>query len=140
MRNDGNGKFEDKTTAFPFVKGTALDAVTTAMRGDTAARDVAVSYSDRPGTLYRDMLNGEFAASDLPVLPPGAKALAAVDFDHDGLIDLVSFAPKKQPGRRRPNPLAFEPISTETCGRTMPFWREMVPSTFCSTPIWRSAG
>lgn len=95
MRNDGNGKFEDKTAAFPFVKGTALDALTTAVRIDTAARDVVVTYADRPATLYRDMLNGQFTANDFPALPAGAKSLAAVDFDHDGLIDLISFAPSE---------------------------------------------
>ena len=95
MRNDGNGKFEDKTAAFPFVKGGALDAATTAMRIDTAARDVVVTYAGRPAVLYRDLLNGQFLASDVNVLPAGAKSLEALDFDHDGLIDLVSFAPKK---------------------------------------------
>ncbi|MDQ2773754.1 MAG: FG-GAP-like repeat-containing protein, partial [Acidobacteriota bacterium] len=38
MRNNGNGKFEDHTSAFPFVKGQTLDAVAFAVRGDTAAR------------------------------------------------------------------------------------------------------
>ena len=89
-RTDGNGKFEDKTASFPFVKGNALAAVTTAIRSDTAARDVVVSYADRPGVLYRDLLNGQFTASDLNLLPAGARSLAAVDFNRDGLIDLVS--------------------------------------------------
>ncbi len=95
MRNDGNGKFEDKTSAFPFVKGAAIDAVTTAIRIDTAARDLLVTYADRPATMYLDKLNGQFTANDFPALPAGSKALAAVDFDHDGLIDLISFAPKE---------------------------------------------
>jgi tetratricopeptide (TPR) repeat protein len=95
MRNDGNGKFEDKTSAFPFVKGAALDAVTTAVRVDTAARDVVVTYADRAAVLYRDLLNGQFTAGDLNALPAGARKLAALDFDHDGLIDLVSFSPRK---------------------------------------------
>jgi thioredoxin-like negative regulator of GroEL len=94
MRNDGNGKFENKTAAFPFVKGAALDAVTTALRVETAARDVVVSYADRSGVLYRDQLNGQFAASDVNVIPAGARALEAEDFNHDGLIDLVSRLPK----------------------------------------------
>jgi hypothetical protein len=93
MRNDGHGKFEDRTAAFPFVKGHALDAVVTAVREDTAARDVIVSYAERPGVLYRDKLNGVFDASDLPALPAGATALDAQDFNHDGLLDLVSYEP-----------------------------------------------
>ncbi|MBV8570376.1 MAG: VCBS repeat-containing protein, partial [Acidobacteriaceae bacterium] len=93
MRNDGNGKFEDKTAAFPFVKGQALDAVVTAVRGDTAARDVVVSYANHPGVLYTDKLNGVFEASNLPEIPAGATELDAQDFNHDGLLDLVAYAP-----------------------------------------------
>ncbi|MBV9613725.1 MAG: VCBS repeat-containing protein, partial [Acidobacteriaceae bacterium] len=94
MRNNGNGKFEDHTSSFPFVKGRALDAVAFAMRSDTAARDVVVSYRDRQGVLYTDKLNGVFEASDLPVLTPGVTALDAQDFDHDGFLDLVSYSPE----------------------------------------------
>ncbi len=94
LRNDGNGKFEARPQAFPFVKGQALDAVVTAIRGDTAARDVVVSYADRPGVLYRDQLNGVFTAADLPALPSGATQLSAQDFDRDGLLDLVSYQPE----------------------------------------------
>jgi len=93
MRNDGNGKFEEKTEAFPFVKGQALDAVVTAVRGDTAARDVVVSYADHPAVLYTDKLNGVFQAGNLPEIPAGASALDAQDFNHDGLLDLVSYSP-----------------------------------------------
>lgn len=93
MRNDGNGKFEDKTASFPFVKGQALDAVVTAIRGDTAARDVIVSYADHPGVLYTDKLNGVFEPSNLPEIPTGASALDAQDFNHDGLLDLVAYSP-----------------------------------------------
>jgi hypothetical protein len=94
MRNVGEGKFEDKTELFPFVKGKALDAVLTAVRIDTAARDLVVSYEDRPATLYRDRLNGIFEASDLTVLPAGATSLEAQDFNHDGLLDIVSYQPE----------------------------------------------
>ncbi len=94
MRNDAKGKFEDKTAAFPFVKGNALDAVTTAVRVETAARDVVVSYADHSGVLYRDKLNGQFEAADLAVIPAGANELEAQDFNHDGLIDLVARQPK----------------------------------------------
>jgi len=94
MRNDGNGKFENKTAAFPFVKGQALDAVTIAVRGDTAARDVIVSYADHPGVLYRDELNGRFDAGNFPELAPGATSLDVQDFNHDGFLDLVSYAPE----------------------------------------------
>ena len=94
LRNNGNGKFEEKTAEFPFVKGVTLAAITTAVRSDTAARDVVVSYKDRAGVLYRDRLNGVFESSDLAILPAGASGLDAQDFDRDGLIDLVSDEPQ----------------------------------------------
>ncbi len=93
MRNDGNGKFEDKTAAFPFIKGQATDAVAFAVRGDTAARDVVVSYAGRPAVLYRDKLNGRFETSDFPGLPAGAGTLSVQDVNHDGLLDIVSYQP-----------------------------------------------
>lgn len=93
MRNDGNGKFEERTAAFPFVKGNALDAALFAVRGDTAARDVAVSYAERAGVLYRDQLNGVFDAVDIPAVAAGTAELAAQDVNHDGLLDLVSYHP-----------------------------------------------
>jgi hypothetical protein len=94
MRNNGNGKFEEHTTSFPFAKGDALDAVVFAIRGDTAARDVAVSYADRPGTLYTDKLNGIFEAIDLPAISSGTSSLDVQDFDHDGFLDLVASRPE----------------------------------------------
>ncbi len=96
MRNNGNGRFEDKTAAFPFVKGEAVGAVLTAVRGDTAARDIVVSYADHPAVLYTDQLNGVFTAGNMPEIPAGAKRLDAQDFNHDGLLDLVSYAPSLQ--------------------------------------------
>ncbi|HEX7360995.1 MAG TPA: FG-GAP-like repeat-containing protein [Bryobacteraceae bacterium] len=95
LRNDGNGKFEDRTASFPFVNGKALSVVAYAVAGDTAARDVVVSYAHRPGVLYRDKLNEVFKAETVPLLPAGARALSVQDFNHDGFLDLVSYAPKK---------------------------------------------
>lgn len=95
LRNIGNGRFEDQTGSYPFIKGDVVDAVVTAIRDDTAARDVVVSYASRPGTLYRDRLNAKFEAQDLPDLPAGSASLSAEDIDHDGLLDVVSYAPKK---------------------------------------------
>lgn len=94
MRNNGNAKFEEHTTSFPFVDGKALDAVTFALRGDTAARDVVVSYADRSAVLYTDKLNGVFTASDLPAISSGVSWLDVQDFNHDGLLDLVSYRPE----------------------------------------------
>jgi hypothetical protein len=94
FRNIGPARFEEKTALFPFVKGNALDSALTAVRIDTAARDLVVSYQDRPAVLYRDKLNGVFEAGDFPLLPAGATSLTAEDFNHDGLLDIVSFQPE----------------------------------------------
>ncbi len=93
LRNDGNGKFENKTEAFPFAPGNALSAAVFSIRGDTAANDVVVSYADRPGVLYRDKLNGVFEKIDLPLLEAGSSSLDVQDINHDGLLDLVSYTP-----------------------------------------------
>lgn len=94
MRNDGNGKFEDRTSAFPFVKGQALDAIATAVKGDTAARDILVSYADRVGTLYTDKLNENFEPSDLPAITSGSAELNVQDVNNDGLLDIVVYKPE----------------------------------------------
>ena len=93
LRNVSAGKFEEQTALFPFVKGNALDATLAAVRIDTSARDLVVSYQDRPAVLYRDRLNGVFEATDLAALPSGATALQTEDFNHDGLLDIVSYQP-----------------------------------------------
>ncbi len=94
MRNDGNGKFEDRTSSFPFVNGHVLSAITTAVHSDTAARDVVVSYADRVGTLYTDELNEKFVASDVPGIAAGASDLDVDDVNNDGLLDLVVRKPE----------------------------------------------
>ena len=93
FRNDGNGVFEDLSSKFPFVKGNALDAVTFAVEGDTAARDVLVTYADRPAAAYLDRLNENFEAHDVPGIPSGAWELEAQDVNHDGFLDLVAHQP-----------------------------------------------
>ncbi len=94
MRNDGRGKFEDKTSSFPFVKGQAIGAIATAVKGDTAARDIVVSYSDRIGTLYTDKLNENFEASGLPAISRGSGELDIQDINNDGLLDIVVHKPE----------------------------------------------
>jgi hypothetical protein len=93
QRNNGNGTFEEKTAAFPFVNGQALEAVTFAVREDTAARDVVVSYADRAGVLYNDHLNEVFEAHDIAGIAAGAADLDAQDVNHDGFLDIVAYAP-----------------------------------------------
>jgi tetratricopeptide (TPR) repeat protein len=94
LRNDGGGKFEDKTATFPFQAGTAIDGAVTALRGDTAARDLLVTYADRPAVLYRDKLNEVFEPIDINALPAGSSRLDVQDFNHDGLLDAVAYSPQ----------------------------------------------
>lgn len=96
LRNNGHGQFEGKTAAFPFVPGNALTVVPFAVRGDTAARDLVVSYQDRPGVLYRDDLNGVFEHRDIAEIKAGSRLGEPADLNHDGLLDLIVYQPEPQ--------------------------------------------
>ena len=89
LRNDGKNGWEDRTKDFPFVAGSPLDAVTFRLVHDTKGFDIAVSYGDRAGVLYRDELGGIYKAEDLPVLPAGATNLVAADIDQDQSIAVL---------------------------------------------------
>ncbi|MFL6447641.1 MAG: FG-GAP-like repeat-containing protein [Bryobacteraceae bacterium] len=89
MRNNGDGTFLDVTQSFPFVPGTPTDAAQFALRSETAARDLFVSYESRPPVVYKDMLNGVFQAIPVNDAKPGSHNLIAADFDHDGFLDIA---------------------------------------------------
>ncbi len=93
MRNNGAAGFSDESKSFPFVTGHALAGVTFDLVPDTDGLDLAVSYSDRAGVLYRDRLNGRYEAQDLPAVPPGATSIQAADIDNDRATDLVVTTP-----------------------------------------------
>ncbi len=63
VRNNGDAGFSDETASFPFVKATALDAVTMDLIADTNGIDLAVSYRNHAGVMYRDRLLGKYEAS-----------------------------------------------------------------------------
>jgi tetratricopeptide (TPR) repeat protein len=88
LRNNAEAGFSDETKRFPFVAGRALDAVTFDLEPDTPGFDLVVSYSDRPGMLYRDRLGGSYQAVPLLDLPAGAHQLVASDFEHNGFTGL----------------------------------------------------
>jgi tetratricopeptide (TPR) repeat protein len=90
LRNDGHGNFEDFSAHFPFAPGRAVDAVAFRVVPDTKAFDLAVSYADHAGVLYRDQLRGQYTATPLDALPAGAAGLQALDLDNDGWIDLAA--------------------------------------------------
>ncbi|HXM42870.1 MAG TPA: FG-GAP-like repeat-containing protein [Bryobacteraceae bacterium] len=89
-RNNGEAGFSEDTAAFPFVKGSAIDAAAIDLIADTNGADLAVSYRDRPGVLYRDRLLGRYEATPLDALPAGAKGLTAFDVNNDSWTDLAA--------------------------------------------------
>jgi Tfp pilus assembly protein PilF len=93
MRNDGRAGFSDHSADMPFVSGRAVDAIVFDMVNNTMGHDVAVSYADRPGVVYRDLLGGKYRAIDLPALPAGSRSLVARDIDYDGWLDLLAAGP-----------------------------------------------
>jgi len=93
VRNDGAAGWSDHTADFPFAAGRALDAVAFDLVADSQGVDLAVSYLDHSGILYRDHLGGHYTAEPLPALHAGARALAAYDFDGDGWMDLAVAGP-----------------------------------------------
>ncbi|HEX5760000.1 MAG TPA: FG-GAP-like repeat-containing protein [Thermoanaerobaculia bacterium] len=92
LRNQGAAGWSDETTRFPFLRGEMLDAAALDLVADGQGVDLAVSFADRPGILYRDRLGGRYEAQELPALPAGAQALMAADLNRDGWTDLVSTA------------------------------------------------
>jgi len=93
LRNQGAEGWIDATARFPFAPGKAIAGAVLDLVADTQGRDLAVSYADHPGVLYRDRLGGRFAAEDLAVLAPGARFLTAWDADQDGWTDLAAALP-----------------------------------------------
>ena len=93
MRNNGTAGFSDETASFPFVTGKALDAVVMDLDANGNGMDLVVSYADRSGVVYRDKLEGKYAAEPLEALPAGTKSILARDFNNDGWTDLVASGP-----------------------------------------------
>ncbi|MGD0361229.1 MAG: FG-GAP-like repeat-containing protein [Bryobacteraceae bacterium] len=89
-RNNGEAGFSDDTAAFPFEKGAAIDAAAIDLIADTNGVDLAVSYRDHAGVLYRDRLLGRYEAVPLDTLPAGAKGLRAIDVNNDSWTDLAA--------------------------------------------------
>ena len=115
LRNQGSGRFVERTADFPFVAGHALAAAAFRLvRDGGGPTDVVVSYRDRGGVLYRDRLGGKFEAEPLESLPAGVRALVAQDMDNDGWVDLLAVSDRgllllvNTKGRMEAKP--FEPV------------------------------
>jgi tetratricopeptide (TPR) repeat protein len=87
LRNQGEAGFAPHP--FPFSEGEAIGAVPFRLLADTKAKDLVISYRDKPAMLYLDQLTAEFKAQPLPEIPAGAMNLRAMDLDNDGNLDLV---------------------------------------------------
>ena len=115
VRNNGEAGFSDLTSDFPFVSGRATDGVVFDVVPYDIAFDLAVSYADRAGVIYRDRLGGRYEAEPLDALPSGAAAVSARDFDNDAWTDLAVRAPGATVLLRNADgvfqPLAFRPPS-----------------------------
>lgn len=96
LRNQGAAGFGDRSSAFPFVPGTALEAVAVDTTKDLDGTDLLVSYADGPGVLYKDRLGGKFEASRLALLPARAGQMRSLDVDNDGWTDVAFFSHDKQ--------------------------------------------
>ena len=88
LRNQGPAGWVDKTSTFPFVKATAIDAVSFRYEAESKGWDLAVTYADHESVLYRDQLGGTFKAEPITIGLKSRQGIEAVDFDHDGEIDL----------------------------------------------------
>ena len=89
-RNNGEAGFSDETKLFPFQKGEAIDATPIDLIADTNGMDLAVSYRDHAGVMYRDRLLGKYEATPLDTLPAGAHGLTAFDLNADSWTDLAA--------------------------------------------------
>jgi len=90
MRNEGTAGFHDETKRFPFVPGKAVAAAVLHVIPNTQGMDLAVSYADHPGVIYRDQLGGTYAAATADAFPAGASPLLALDANADGWTDLAA--------------------------------------------------
>ncbi|MBI4479539.1 MAG: VCBS repeat-containing protein [Acidobacteria bacterium] len=88
-RNNGSAGFSDRTNDFPFVEGQALDGVVMDLDPNGNGFDLVVSYSDRPGVIYRDRLGGKYEAESIDGASAGASVLSAHDWNNDSWTDLV---------------------------------------------------
>ncbi|HEY3740437.1 MAG TPA: tetratricopeptide repeat protein, partial [Bryobacteraceae bacterium] len=89
LRNQGTAGFVDRTADFPFVAGKALSGAQFRQVADTKGFDLVVSYADRAGVLYHDLLAGKYEARDLAEMPAGSTIRAIADVNRDSFLDIV---------------------------------------------------
>jgi len=92
IRNQGTAGWADRTSDFPFVKGTVASAAKLRVLPDSKAFDLAVFYRDRPPALYRDQLGGRYRVEAFQGNPP-VRTQVNADFDADGRMDRARIDP-----------------------------------------------
>jgi len=93
LRNDGDNKFSDHTSDFPFVAGHATAGIPLRVVSDSKGSDLLVLYGDRPAVLYRDELRAQYKPETLERIPASTTSVRAYDVDNDGWLDLIFAAP-----------------------------------------------
>jgi cytochrome c-type biogenesis protein CcmH/NrfG len=91
FRNEGTAGFADRSTDFPFVKGSATEALKLRVMPDSKAFDLAVFYRDRAPVLYRDQLGGRYMTEPFDGKAAGPAEVEA-DFNNDGKLDHARIA------------------------------------------------
>ena len=89
LRNQGSAGFVDRTADFPFEAGKAVSGAQYRQVADTKGFDLLVSYSDRVGVLYHDLLAGKYETRDLPEMAAGAAIRGIADVNRDSYLDIV---------------------------------------------------
>ncbi|HEY6346820.1 MAG TPA: FG-GAP-like repeat-containing protein [Bryobacteraceae bacterium] len=92
MRNQGTAGWADRTSDFPFVKGTVTGAEKLRVQPDSKAFDLAVFYRDRAPVLYRDQLGGRYTVEAFQGSPPQQTQVDA-DFAGVGRLDRARIDP-----------------------------------------------
>ncbi len=86
MRNQGAAGWMDRTSDFPFIKGSVADARKVRVAPDSKAFDLAVFYRDHAPVLYRDQLGGRYTVEGYTGQPEKHTQVDA-DFDGVGRMD-----------------------------------------------------
>ena len=86
MRNQGAAGWMDRTSDFPFIKGSVIDARKLRVVSDSKAFDLAVFYRDHTPVLYRDQLGGRYTVTSYSGEPDKHTRVDA-DFDATGRLD-----------------------------------------------------
>ena len=90
-RNNGEAGFSDDTAAFPFVKGSAIDAAAIDLIADTNGVDLAVSYSRPRGRPLSRSLAGQVrSCAARHAARRARRGCTAFDANNDSWTDLAA--------------------------------------------------